>query len=141
MEKNLELIEPGLRLIRRQYPLKLIAPKAIGKIDLFCQGEDGASVAIELVSAPINAHDLAQCMVYYDILQGRAERYSQPDTRTYLIGPSITLNFQHALHALGGGDRINLTVRLFIPRSGVIITDNEWAVDLYELQSHLIIKL
>jgi len=141
LEHNLELIEPGMVLIRRQYPLKMIAPRAVGKIDLFCQGEDGADVAVELVAAPINAHDLAQCMVYYDVLMRRATSYSKPTPRTYLIGPSCTRNFHHAINALGGSDRINLAIKLFTPRPGVTMTDSEWKVDLHTPTTHLTIKL
>jgi len=37
-----EVIEPGLTLIRREYPT------AIGPVDLLCRGADGATVAIEV---------------------------------------------------------------------------------------------
>ena len=43
LEKNLELIEPGLKLLKRQFLIR-----KHGKIDLFCEDRSGCLVVIEL---------------------------------------------------------------------------------------------
>lgn len=141
LEHNLELIEPGLRLLHRQYQLKKIAPKAVGKIDIFCQGSDGAKVAIELVARPINANDLGQVILYWAVLSHRAELHHSPIPRIYLIGPSTTLNFLHALDVLDGGRQINLTIKLFSILPGVNIEDDEWAIEVHDHEPNLKISM
>lgn len=42
LSRNLDLIDPNLRLIRRQYTTKY------GKVDLFCEHKNGFKVAIEI---------------------------------------------------------------------------------------------
>ena len=136
LEHELDLIEPGLRLIRRQYPLNTLARHMVGKMDLYCQGEDGADVCVELVSANLSSNDLGQMMAYFDILRGRV-RGDKPQPRIYGIGPGMTPAFRHALNVLDGGRMINLTVLLFVPRAGVRVDDPEWAVDLYVPETYM----
>ena len=138
---ELDLIEPGLRLVQRQYPLYYIRRLMVGKIDLFCAGEDMADVAIELVAAgPLSSSDLGQMMAYNDVLSTRAELHKRPMPRLYAIGPGMTAAFQHALNVLDGGRQINLKVKLFRPRPEVRLEDEEWAVEIWDHQPYLIIQ-
>jgi RecB family endonuclease NucS len=141
LEHHIEMIEPDLKLLRRQYPLKMIVPHMIGKIDLFCFGADRADVAVELLSAPINANDLGQVMVYWDVLNRRSTSHRKPSPRLYIVGPSITHNFLHALNVLDGGKQINLTVKLFSILPGVNIDDEEWAVEVHDHEPHMRIPI
>lgn len=141
LEHHLDLIEPGLTLLRRQYPLYLVRRRMIGKIDLFCSGEDRADVCIELVSASLSSNDLGQIMAYWDILSRRAEDHRRPMPRLYAIGPGMTPAFRHALNVLGGGEQINLTVKLFSFRHGVSLDDDEWPIDVHDYEPHLKIPM
>jgi hypothetical protein len=141
LERHPEMIEPGLRLLQRQYPLKMIVPRMVGKIDLFCFGEDKADVAIELLAGPVTANDLGQVMVYWDVLNGRAQIHSRPRPRLYIIGPSLTANFQHALNVLDGGKQINLTVKILSIAHGTRLEDDEWTVEIRDHDPQLRIPL
>lgn len=140
LEKNVDLIEPGLRLIRRQYPLNTLAKHMVGKMDLYCQGADGADVCVELVSMNLSSNDLGQMMAYHDILSGRV-RGHKPPPRIYAIGPGMTPAFGHALNVLDGGRQINLSVLFFTPRVEVKLEDEEWAVDLYVPETHMKMRM
>ena len=53
LEDHVDLIEDGLQLIRRQYKLYYKSRSSLGDVDLFCQGEDGAQVIVELKSGEL----------------------------------------------------------------------------------------
>ncbi len=138
---NVEMIEPGMRLLRRQYPLKMILPKMIGKIDLMCVGCDGAWCPVELKAENLDSRNVGQMMSYYDIIANNGALSSLPPPRLYLIGPGFTPHFWHALNVIEGGAMINLTIKLYQTRAGTKLTDEEWEVDLFDHDASFKIRM
>lgn len=113
LEKNIDIIENDLKLIKRQYKLYHKSKKYIGAIDLFCQGSDGAQVVVELKSKELGARDLGQIMAYYAVCKQRSITHNLPNPRLYCIGLSVGPQYKMGLTILNGGKDINLTTQTY----------------------------
>lgn len=144
LENNLDLIEPGLLLVSRQYKVYYKSQIYIGAIDLFCQGDDGAQVIVELKSKELGARDLGQIMAYYSVCKIRSERNKLLPPRCYCIGSSVGPQYKLGLKLLDDGKHINLCTKTYIISSEINIEDKEFAVTLsnyyQDQEGQLIIK-
>ena len=131
LEHNLHLIEDGLKLVRRQYKVYYKSKTYLGAIDLFCQGEDGAQVIVELKSGELNSHNLGQIMSYYMVCKKRADLYNLLPPRVYCIGYSIGPQYKLGLELLNGGELMNLTPQIYEISLTSKISDKEFEVKLY----------
>lgn len=80
LSNNLEIIEPGLRLIRRQYKTKY------GVLDLLCLDKEGNKVAIE-VKKEANTNSPGQLSKYVFALK---KEFPGTFVRGILVSPSIS---------------------------------------------------
>ena len=129
LENNIMLIEPELKLIARQYKVYYKRIQYIGAIDLFCQGEDGAQVVVELKSRELTSRDLGQIMAYYAVCKKRAETHKLPPPRAYCIGLSVGPQYKMGLTLLN--DNIDLKTYTYSITQGTILSDKEFVVELH----------
>lgn len=136
LERNLHKIEAGLRLVRRQLT-QMVMGKKLGVIDLMCQGEDGASVVVELKAEDLGSRDIGQALAYHRLMGVRAERYGLPNPRTYVIGPSVLPAAKLILDLLDDLGVEGFHVKLISIPAGASLSSEELIVDLYDYQPHL----
>jgi len=131
LENNLDLIEPNLKLIKRQYKVYYKSTQYMGAIDLFCQGEDRAQVIVELKSGELTARDLGQIMAYYAVCKIRSETHKLPHPRIYCIGLKLGPQYRMGLTLLNGGKDINLKTYTYSITPGITFSDKEFIIELH----------
>ena len=82
ISKNVELVEPGLKVVKREYQL------STGPIDFLCYDKDGKEVGLELKYPKAQSKDVRQLDGYLDEYR-RAKEYSHK-IRGILVAPKIS---------------------------------------------------
>jgi hypothetical protein len=131
LEDHVDLIEDGLQLIRRQYKLYYKSRSSLGDVDLFCQGEDGAQVIVELKSGELQPTIFGQVMAYYAICKLRSDLYGLPEPRVYCIGASVSPQYILCLELLDKGKTINLSTKTYKILPGTLLSDKVFPVELF----------
>lgn len=132
LEKNVNIIEKGLQLIKRQYKVYFRSKQYLGIVDLLCQGKDGAYVIIELKSKPLGARDIGQVIGYYAAMKDKSEIHNKPNPRIYCIGPAVGLQYKVALFVLNNGKTINLNTKIFKEKYQINTGKSEIPIELID---------
>ena len=93
ISKNVELVEPGLKIIEREYRL------STGPIDFLCYDKDGKEVGLELKYPKAKSDDIRQLDGYLNEYS-RANEYSHK-IRGILVAPEISPNIIEKLSEYG----------------------------------------
>ena len=89
LEKNLEKIEAGLTLIRRQHPTK------VGPIDLFAKAKNGDLVVLELKKGRAADKVFGQICRYIGCVKSEQPKRG-PAVRGYIVGRELDVKLQYA---------------------------------------------
>lgn len=143
LENHIDLIETDLKLVKRQYKVYYKNTQFIGAIDLFCQGEDGAQVIVELKSGELTSRDLGQMMAYYAVCKIRSDTHGLPPPRVYCIGLTLGPQYRVGLTLLNGGKDINLETYTYTVAPGIKTSDKEFVVELnkYKMEEEGTLKI
>ena len=96
LEHNLEQLERGLTLVRRQFPT------AVGPIDLLAQDRDGAYVVIELKRGRTSDRVIGQVARYLGWVTERMAEGDKKRARAIVVGREYDAGFASAITQIGG---------------------------------------
>lgn len=93
LEQNLDELEPGLRLVRRQFPT------AVGPIDLLAQDRNDAYVVIELKRGRTSDRVVGQVLRYLGWVTDRLAQGNEAKARAIVVGRNYDRKFAAAITA------------------------------------------
>ena len=96
LQKHIEEIEPGLRLISRQYSTK------VGPIDLFARAKDGTYVVVELKKGRAADKVFGQICRYIGCVKSE-QPTKGPAVRGYIVGRELDEKLLYAARVVPPG--------------------------------------